>query len=98
MFRTFKPGTTLFFETAIEEWCKANKVSRTTILTSVSDLSDEDKELVVAVYNHPKTVATLHSVVTNIAELREKVKRGAKELHIVASPIGNIPPTFGYKL
>ena len=98
MFRTCNRGSKEFFETAIEEWCYENKVTRQSVLSDCSHLTDEDKQLVCDVYNNEKTISTVQSIIDYLEEVKELVRRGAHDIYIIAVPKGNIYPTFGYKL
>lgn len=96
MFRTCKCGSREFFETAIEEWCKKNRVNKMSVLSDVSHLTAEDKQMVCDIFNNEKSIVTVQSIIDYIEEVRRLVAEGAHDIYMIAVPEGNIYPTFGY--
>lgn len=98
MFRQEKAHSPEFYLKAIEEWEKGNKLSRECLITPISSLTEEDLQIVVEVYNNPRSITTVQLIVDNLNTLKSYFAKKAKDVYMIASPIGNIAPTFGYRL
>ena len=89
-----------FFRKEIEEWCFQHKCKDTTLFHKPANgFTEEEKMMIVSVFQNPKSICTLQSAVDHLAEIKDYFMKGITNFGMIALPVddGRINPTFVYK-